>query len=112
MAAGQALIDVTFVVVDLETTGMSPAGDAITEIGAVKLRAGECLGRFQTIVNPRLPIPPEIIYPTGIPERMVAPAPPVEAVLPSFLEFVGTNAVLVGHNVRFDLSFLGAALAV
>ncbi|HEX2038350.1 MAG TPA: DEDD exonuclease domain-containing protein [Acidimicrobiales bacterium] len=107
---GTPLVDVTFVVVDLETTGGSPADCAVTEIGAVKLRGGECLGTFQTLVNPGLPIPPHITYLTGITQAMVLPAPRIETVLPSFLEFC-RDAVLVGHNVRFDLSFLNAALA-
>ena len=107
---GTPLSEVTFVVVDLETTGGSPAGgDEITEFGAVKLRGGDCLGTFQTLVNPGVAIPPSITYLTGITQAMVVPAPRVEAVLPGFLEFVG-DAVIVGHNVRFDLSFLNFAL--
>jgi DNA polymerase-3 subunit epsilon len=102
---GAPLAEVTFVVVDLETTGGSPAGDAITEIGAVKLRGGECLGTFQTLINPGVAIPREIVYLTGITQAMVLPAPRIESVLPSFLEFAG-EAVIVGHNVRFDLGFL------
>ena len=58
---GTPLHAVTFVIVDLETTGGSPATCAITEIGAVKYRGGECLGEFQTLVNPGMPIPPTII---------------------------------------------------
>src|SRR3954465_3523418 len=107
---GTPLHQVTFVVVDLETTGGSAQVDAITEIGAVKLRGGECLGTFQTLVNPGALIPPSITYLTGITQQMVLPAPRIEAVLPSFLEFAGPDAVIVGHNVRFDLSFLQAAL--
>lgn len=107
---GTPLSEVTFVVVDLETTGASAAGgDEITEFGAVKLRGGDCLGTFQTLVNPGVAIPPSITYLTGITQAMVLPAPRVEAVLPGFLEFVG-DAVIVGHNVRFDLSFLNFAL--
>jgi DNA polymerase-3 subunit epsilon len=106
---GTPLHDVTFVVVDLETTGTAPAQCAITEVGAVKLKGGVCLGTFQTLVNPGLPIPPAITYLTGITEAMVLPAPPVQAVLPSLLEFMG-DAVVVGHNVRFDLRFLQASL--
>ena len=106
---GTPLCDVTFVVVDLETTGGSAATCAITEVGAVKLRGGECLGTFQTLVNPGMEIPPAITYLTGITQAMVLPAPRIEEVLPSFLEFAG-DAVLVGHNVRFDMSFLQAAL--
>jgi DNA polymerase-3 subunit epsilon len=110
---GTPLHDVTFVVVDLETTGGSPESCAITEIGAVKYRGGECLGEFQTLVNPGVPIPPTITFLTGITEAMVLPAPPVSEVLPQFLEFVGnagSGTVIGGHNVRFDVAFLDAAL--
>jgi DNA polymerase-3 subunit epsilon len=102
------LSTVTFVVVDLETTGGSPWACGITEVGAVKLRGGKCVGTFQTLVNPGVTIPPEVTYMTGITTSMVQPAPLIDAVLPSLLEFIG-GAVIVGHNVRFDLSFLGAA---
>jgi DNA polymerase-3 subunit epsilon len=105
---GTPLHEVTFCVLDLETTGGSYATDAITEIGAVKLRGGECLGRFETLVNPGVPIPPLITVLTGITEAMVLPAPMISEALPSFLEFLG-DAVIVGHNVRFDISFLDAA---
>ena len=111
---GTPLHDVTFVVVDVETTGGSPATCAITELGAVKYRGGECLGRFETLVNPGVPIPPTITYLTGITEAMVLPAPRIGDVLPHFLEFLGTpgpGLVLAGHNVRFDVAFLDAALA-
>ena len=106
---GVPLHQVTFCVLDLETTGASPPECAITEVGAVKLRGGECLGTFQTLVNPGMGIPPEITVLTGITEAMVRPAPRIDAVLPSFLEFLG-GAVIVGHNIRFDLRFLQAAL--
>ncbi len=106
---GAALHEVTFVVVDLETTGGSAAECGITEVGAVKLQGGECLGTYQTLVDPGCAIPPEITILTGITEAMVVRAPRVEAVLPSLLEFMG-ESVIVGHNVRFDISFLNAAL--
>jgi DNA polymerase III subunit epsilon len=102
------LFDVTFCVLDLETTGGSPATCEITEIGAVKYRTGELLGTFQTLVDPGLPIPPSITILTGITQTMVYDAPDISAALPAFLEFIG-DAVIVGHNVRFDLSFLNAA---
>jgi DNA polymerase-3 subunit epsilon len=106
---GVPLHQVTFCVIDLETTGGSPEDCAITEIGAVKLRGGECLGTLQTLVAPGCAIPRPIIVLTGITDAMVLPAPRVEAVLPSLLEFIG-DAVIVGHNVRFDVGFLNAAL--
>ncbi|MDP6868405.1 MAG: DEDD exonuclease domain-containing protein, partial [Acidimicrobiales bacterium] len=107
---GTPLTDVTFCVIDLETTGTSAADCAITEVGAVKLRGGECLGTFQTLVDPGTGIPPSITILTGITEAMVVNAPPIAAVLPSLLEFLG-DAVVVGHNIQFDLSFLKAAMA-
>ncbi|WP_101394296.1 DEDD exonuclease domain-containing protein [Phycicoccus duodecadis] len=107
---GTPLSSVTFVVVDLETTGGSPAECGITEIGAVKVRAGEVLGEFQTLVDPGEPIPAFIAVLTGITDAMVAGAPRIEAALPAFLEFAA-GSVLVAHNARFDVSFLKAAAA-
>ena len=106
---GTPLADVTFVVVDLETTGGSPGDDEITEIGAVKLRGGTCLGTFSTLVNPGRDIPPTITFLTGIAQAMVVTAPRISSVLPSFLEFA-RDGVIVGHNIRFDLAFLDAAI--
>jgi DNA polymerase III subunit epsilon len=107
---GTALAGVTFVVVDLETTGGSPQDSAITEIGAVKVRGGEVLGEFQTLVNPHLPIPAFIQTLTGITTAMVAHAPAIESALPAFLEF-SQGSVLVAHNAGFDIGFLKAATA-
>lgn len=107
---GAPLVDTSFVVVDLETTGGDPNTDTITEIGAVRLRGGEFVGTFHTLVNPGRAIPPTITVITGITEAMVARAPRLHQVLPALLEFVG-DAVVVGHNVRFDVGFLQAALA-
>ena len=104
---GSALVDTTFVVVDLETTGGS-ADSSITEIGAVKVRGGDVLGEFQTLVNPLSPIPPFITALTGITDAMVAGAVTIEEALPSFLEFAGRDAVLVAHNAGFDTRFLRA----
>ncbi|MGZ8630512.1 MAG: DEDD exonuclease domain-containing protein [Actinomycetota bacterium] len=103
------LSEVTFCVVDLETTGGSPVDDAITEIGAVKYRGGERLGSFQALVNPCRPIPPYISQLTGIDDRMVSSQPSVEQVLPAFLEFF-RGSVFVAHNARFDHGFLNANL--
>jgi DNA polymerase-3 subunit epsilon len=103
------LCDVTFVVVDLETTGTVPGQSRIIEVAAAKYRGGECLGTFSTLVNPGCGLPPFIVALTGITEALVVPAPPIDEVLPSLLEFIG-GAVLVGHNLRFDTSFLDADL--
>ncbi|HEX2357136.1 MAG TPA: DEDD exonuclease domain-containing protein [Micromonosporaceae bacterium] len=105
-----SLRDTTFVVVDLETTGGAPDGGGITEVGAVKVRGGEELGVLATLVNPGERIPPFITVLTGITEAMIAPAPPVEQVLPPLLEFLH-GAVLVAHNAPYDVGFLKAACA-
>jgi DNA polymerase-3 subunit epsilon len=106
---GTPLVDVEFVVLDLETTGGSPANDRITEVGAVKIRGGEVIGTFQTLVNPGMPIPPLISALTGITDPMVAGEEPIEVVLPCLLEFLG-GAVLVAHNASFDRRFVQANL--
>ena len=105
---GTPLHAVTFVVVDLETTGGSANECAITEVGAVKVRGGEVLGEFQTLVNPGSPIPAFIQVLTGISDGMVAQAPRIDTVLPAFLEFA-RGSVLVAHNAGFDITFLKAA---
>ena len=112
--ADASLRDTTFVVVDLETTGSrakaAPDGsqDAITEIGAVKIRGGQIIGEFATLVDPQRSIPPQIVELTGITTAMVRDAPTIAAVLPMFLEFAH-GAVLVAHNAGFDIGFLRAA---
>lgn len=103
---GQPLVDVTFTVVDLETTGGSPAnGSMITEIGAVKVRGGDIVGEFQTLVDPGFSIPPTISALTGITDSMVSGHPGIDSVLPAFLEFAA-GTVLVAHNAAFDVGFL------
>ncbi|MCV7313020.1 DEDD exonuclease domain-containing protein [Mycobacterium paraffinicum] len=117
--ADVTLLDTTFVVVDLETTGGRTkstdgnAPDAITEIGAVKVRGGAVLGEFATLVDPERSIPPQIVRLTGITTAMVSDAPTIDAVLPMFLEFAGLDhgTVLVAHNAGFDVGFLRAAAA-
>lgn len=104
---GTHLAEVTFCVVDLETTGGAES-DAITEVGAVKVRGGAVLGEFQTLVNPRTHIPPLVAVLTGITDAMVAGAPGLGAVLPAFLAFAD-DAVLVAHNAAFDVGFLRRA---
>lgn len=107
---GRPLASVTFCVVDLETTGGSPADCGITEIGALKVRLGEREGSFHTLVRPDEMVPAFIRLLTGITDDMLVDAPRIESVLPSFLEFV-RDSVLVAHNARFDVGFLNAALA-
>src|SRR6201986_138943 len=113
-AAEISLRETTFVVVDLETTGGrmtaadGKAADAITQIGAVKVRGGGVLGGFATLVDPRRRIPPPLVQLPGTTTAMVCDAPTIAAVLPMFLEFA-RGAVLVAHNARFDMGFLRAA---
>ncbi len=105
---GAPLHAVPFCILDLETTGATADDCEITEIGAVRYVGGELDGTFQTLVDPGVEIPPFITVLTGITQTMVLPAPSIEQALPAFLEFIG-DAVIVGHNIRFDLSFLNAS---
>lgn len=101
-------LDGDFIVFDLETTGLKPATEEITEIAAVLVREGEIKDSFQTYVNPHKPIPPEITELTGISDETVADAPDLPEALDKFFAFMG-DRVLVAHNAGFDLSFLKAA---
>ena len=105
---GTPLREVTFCVVDLETTGTDPRSDEICEVGAVRVRGGEVLGTFQTLVNPGRALSPRITVITGLTDAVLAPAPRIDTVLPSLLEFIG-DAVVVAHNARFDVGFISAA---
>lgn len=107
---GTPLSEVVFCVVDLETTGGSPADASITEVGACKVRRGEVVGTFQTLVNPGQPVPAFVRLLTGLTDDVLVEAPGIHSVLPSLLEFI-RGTVLVAHNARFDVGFLNAALA-
>lgn len=95
----------TFVVFDIETTGLSSAHDQITEIGAIKIEQGEIVSEFSQLINPGVNITTEISELTGITNEMVASAPPIENVLPKFIDFC-EEAVLVAHNANFDIGFI------
>jgi len=110
LADATPLIDATFVVLDLETTGLSPDRDRITEVGAVRARGGEVLAELRTFVHPGVPIPAAVTAITGITDADVAHAPDAATVLPLVVDFLG-DAVFVAHNARFDLGFLRAAAA-
>jgi DNA polymerase-3 subunit epsilon len=105
---GAPLSEVPFCVLDIETTGGTAADMGITEIGAVRFLGGVPNGSFQTLVNPGMAIPPFITVLTGITHAMVVEAPGIAEAIPALLEFVG-DSVIVGHNVRYDISYLNAA---
>ena len=103
-------LDGTFIVFDLETTGLNPASEEITEIAAVRVVEGEIRDSFQTYVNPHKPIPPEITELTGISDETVADAPDLDTAVPAFLEWAGEGQYpLVAHNAGFDMGFLRTA---
>ncbi len=104
---GQSLDD-TFVVFDIETTGLSKKADCITEIGAVKVKDGKITDRFSTFVNPQRPLSEEIVALTHITDDMLKDAPLIDEVLPQFLDFCA-DAVLVAHNAGFDTGFIRTA---
>jgi DNA polymerase-3 subunit epsilon len=107
---GVPLSEVAFACVDLETTGGAPPDSRITEIGAVVYRGGERLRVFDTLVDPGVPVPRFITHLTGIDDTLLRDAPPVEAVLPSLVEFL-RGTVFVAHNAGFDFRFLSHDLA-
>src|SRR3954454_19171154 len=95
----------TYVVVDLETTGLSPERSRICEIGAVRVRSFELGETFQTLVDPGTPLAPAVAALTGLRDNALRGAPPAAAAVRRFLAFAG-DAVLVAHHARFDLAFL------
>lgn len=103
-------LDGTFIVFDLETTGLNPASEEITEIAAVRVVEGEIRDSFQTYVNPHKPIPAGITELTGISDETVADAPDLDKAVPEFLAWAGEGQYpLVAHNAGFDMGFLRTA---
>ena len=95
-----------YVIFDLETTGISPNYDEVIEISALKVKGGEVVDEFNTLVNPGRKIPFEATKVNGITNAMVAEAPAFSHVLAEFLDFA-EGLVLVGHNIaRFDMKFI------
>lgn len=101
---GQSLDD-TFIVFDIETTGLSFKNHKITEIGAVKIKGGEVIDYFSALVDPQVPLEAKITELTGITDEMLAGQPLISEVLPKFMAFVG-DACLVAHNAAFDTAFI------
>ena len=102
--------DQEFVAFDLETTGLSSENDRIIEIGAVIIKNGIEVDRFQSFAAPGRKLERKIVDLTGITDEMLDGAPPIEQVLPEFIRFVG-NRVLVAHNADFDTGFIRAECA-
>ncbi|MDT3424555.1 DNA polymerase-3 subunit alpha (Gram-positive type) [Paenibacillus forsythiae] len=100
----------TYVVFDIETTGLSITRNNITELAAVKMQGGQEIDRYTTFVNPHEKIPYHIQQLTNITDDMVKDAPDLEPVLHDFVEFA-RDSVLVAHNARFDMGFIQASLA-
>ena len=108
----RTLVETTFAVLDLETSGGSPRlGAGITEIGVVKVKGGQILGTFQSFVDPGHSLPVFITQLTGISDEMLISAPFIDEILPTLFDFLGSadETVVVAHNSPFDLSFLKAA---
>ncbi len=101
----QSLDEVEFVILDTETTGLRPGPDRVIEIAGIRMRGGEVVGSFSSLVNPGRRLPPFIVKFTGITQEMVTYAPKAQEVLPDFLHFID-GAILVGHNIGFDIGFL------
>lgn len=97
-----------YIVLDIETTGISPEFDEMTEIGAAYIEDGEVVRSFNELINPGKSIPLKIVMLTGITDAMVQDAPTIEEVMPVFIDFCGDLPIL-GHNVMFDYSFLKTA---
>ncbi len=106
----QAIRQTTFVVVDVETTGLSPREGGITEIAMIKVRNGMLWDEFTTLVNPLTPISDEITALTGIDDEMVAHSPTAQEVAAPIFEFLG-DGVFTAHNAPFDLGFVNSTLA-
>ncbi len=101
----QLLKDVTYSVLDIETTGLSKNTDKITEFGIIKVKNGERLGEFECFVNPEKEIPQRVVEVTNITNDMVKDAETIDKVLPKVLDFV-KDTVLVAHNATFDIGFI------
>jgi DNA polymerase III epsilon subunit len=96
-----------FVVVDVETTGLKPGQDRVCEVGALRLEGGKETARFQSLVHPGIPMPPESTKVNQITDEMLKDAPPFEKIAAELRKFM-SGSVLVAQNAEFDVSFLNA----
>ena len=94
-----------YTVLDLEMTGLAPKKDKVIEIGAVRVRGGQRIDTFATLVRPGMSIPQNVVELTGITDAMADTGMQEDAAMERLLEFIG-NDVLVGHNLNFDYSFI------
>lgn len=108
-SSGQILFSTPFVVIDCETTGVSPDYDAITEIAAIAICSGEQIGSFHSLINPERKLSDHIIRLTSITNEELVGAPTIAQIIPSLLEFIG-DKIIIGHNVKFDIGFINSAL--
>ncbi len=107
-AAHRLLEEETYVVFDVETTGLSAVYDTIIELAAVKVKGGEIIDKFEAFANPHRPLSATIIELTGITDDMLQDAPDVVDVIRDFREWIGDD-ILVAHNASFDMGFLNVA---
>jgi|GEM_PF-3196459 len=107
---GIPIIESTFVVLDCETTGLSPNSEGITELAAIKIKGGKEIDTFHTLLNPGKMIPRKISQITGITNEELKYSPVFIDIADEFLEFI-QDYIIVGHNVRFDINFINASLA-
>lgn len=108
-ADGRSL-DAPVVALDVETTGLNTRQDRIIEVGAVRIKGGEIIETFESMVNPGVPLPQEIIRITGITDQMLIDAPSVAQVLPRLMDFIG-DCPVAAHNAKFDGGMLNSELA-
>jgi len=104
-ARGESILDQPCVIFDIETTGLEPTTNEITEIGALLIKGEVLQDMFSSLIKPKASISAEITRLTGIDDTMVKDAPPIDQVLPKFVEFVG-SLPLIAHNAEFDTAFI------